>query len=193
MLYSPRHLKNLSRLTLKSVPNHSYRGLPLSLTDSDPRLAPLIQWTTIPGGIWGTKITLETMANLAKEAANQKRVRHYALACGDWNGVDLWIRNHFVYREEEEEILRTPEFMLNDLEMQGYLEGDCDDTATLSAAFTKILGYPTRLTALQVQTPLEFDHVFSECRDVNGEWAIIDPTVPKGTRYESYGVLLEVV
>src|SRR5712691_8043872 len=63
---------------LKLAQSLSSVGLNRSMTDSDPRLAPQIQWTWIPSGTWGTQITLETMANLARKGARNPKVKAYA-------------------------------------------------------------------------------------------------------------------
>jgi len=82
--------------------------------------------------------------------------------------------------------------MLNDLETLGYLEGDCDDIATLSASMLKTAGYPTRLTAIKSTGPEEYDHVFSEAQ-VNGDWVPMDITEPRGTVYQVYGYVSELI
>lgn len=107
--------------------------------------------------------------------------------------ANSWLRRFFVYRGEIEEVIRTPEFMLNDLEKIGRLEGDCDDISTFSAAVFASLGYPVRLVAIRY-TPgqLAFEHVFTEIFD-SGEWRVIDPTLPDGTVMHVLAQMVEVV
>ena len=102
------------------------------------------------------------------------------------------MRTNYRYRDENEEIVRSPEFMVNDFDTLGYCEGDCDDCSTLIACFSKVLGYPTRLMAIKVQGPGEFDHVFAEVMS-QGQWTPVDPTVPQGTVYTIYGQTVESV
>jgi transglutaminase-like putative cysteine protease len=109
------------------------------------------------------------------------------------SGVEDWMRANYRYRDESEEILRSPEFMLNDFDTLGYCEGDCDDCSTLIAALGKSLGYPVRFSAIKVQTPDEFDHVFTEYMNPGGTWIPVDPTVPQGTTYTIYGQTVEGV
>jgi transglutaminase-like putative cysteine protease len=132
------------------------------------------------------------MANLARAGAENPKVREYAQIIQSPYAIDSALREVFRYRDEEEEIVRTPEFMVHDLETFGYLEGDCDDIATFTASVTKAQGYPTRLTGIMSQPINEYDHVFSEVR-IGTEWLPIDLTVPMGTTYQVYGFMTEPV
>jgi transglutaminase-like putative cysteine protease len=104
------------------------------------------------------------------------------------------MRSNYRYRDENDEIVRSPDFMVNDYDTLGYCEGDCDDCSTLIACLAKVLGYPTRLMAIKVQGPNEFDHVFCEVNQgTPGKWTPVDPTVPSGTVYTIYGQTVEGV
>jgi transglutaminase-like putative cysteine protease len=102
------------------------------------------------------------------------------------------MRQNYHYRDEDQEVVRSPEFMLNDYDTLGYCEGDCDDIATLCASFSKAVGNPTRLTAVQTGGPGEFDHVFCEYQ-LGGNWIPVDPTVQHGTVYSIFGLTSEGV
>jgi transglutaminase-like putative cysteine protease len=132
------------------------------------------------------------MANLSRSGSRSKAVRDIAQQCANADCVDRLLRSVYRYRSEIEEIVRTPEFMLNDLTTLGYVEGDCDDISTLVSSITKAMGYPTRLTAIAAEGPEEFDHVFSEVQN-NGQWIPVDLTVPQGTTYWCYKIMSEVV
>ena len=106
--------------------------------------------------------------------------------------IEKWIRAHYMYRPEHEEILRSPDFMMRDLERQGYVEGDCDDIAIFIAALFKCLRIPVRFTAIRYNAIPEFGHVFTEVWTGNG-WTVIDPTVPHGTRYRTVERMIENV
>ncbi len=115
------------------------------------------------------------------------------MGCGSVPGIDGWLRTHFTYRPEMNEVLRSPEFMVNDFEnVLGVVEGDCDDAAVLCTSFLKVLGIPGRLTAIQSKAGMDFDHVFGEGL-VGSTFVPIDPTVEYGTRYTVYGMLHETV
>ncbi len=94
--------------------------------------------------------------------------------------MDRWIRSRFRYRKELHEVVRTPEFMLDELERTGYCEGDCDCISVFYAAIVKALGYRVRFVAIRYSDPTEFQHVF--CEYWNGlTWTRLDPTAPAGT------------
>lgn len=136
-------------------------------------------------------MTLETMATLARTPS--AKVSNFALSSGaanpeDFcNRLDSWLRQTFRYRSEENEIIRTPEFMLTDYETLGYSEGDCDDVATFVCGLSHAVGIPCRLTAIATDPSMELSHVFAECLTGNG-WRIIDVTVEPGTVYTCYSV-----
>jgi transglutaminase-like putative cysteine protease len=137
------------------------------------------------------------MRNLANRAASNPDVQSFALPFLDAESavmlrrLDNWIRAHFVYRGEIEEVLRTPEFMLDTLERLGYFDGDCDDISTLYAALAKALHFQCRFVAIRYDASPEFKHVFLEVW--LGRWVAVDPTVPEGTPYtETERMVLDV-
>lgn len=126
------------------------------------------------------------MALVARNAAKDSNFVTLARSLGTIDAVESFVRDRYVYRDESEEIVRTPQFMLADMGRIDNgrvvrLEGDCDDVATLFAAFTYALGFKTRLIAIRY-TPENpnFEHVFTEVYD-GGNWRILDATVPPGT------------
>lgn len=106
--------------------------------------------------------------------------------------IDSFLRYAFVYREEYDEVLRDVPFMLNDLDTLGHMEGDCDDMTIFGCTLLRASGIPSRMTAIQSQSPFDYDHVFSEAR-VGEFWLPVDPTVPYGTQYQTYGFMSEAV
>jgi hypothetical protein len=121
------------------------------------------------------------MADLARQA---RTAILWLLPAGgnpfDW---DSWVRNHFQYRGEVEEVVRTPQRMFDDLERLGYFEGDCDDISTLNAAVLFTMGFPVRFVAIRYDGSPEFLHVFVEFL-YRGQWQRMDPTVPPGTIHQ---------
>lgn len=133
------------------------------------------------------------MAQLARKAASNNYFVGYALALGSLNGVDQFIRANYRYRDEREEIVREPEWMMNDLSRIGYMEGDCDDVATLYAAFIKALGYPARFVAIRYNpAQSEFEHVFTQAY-AGGVWRTFDATVSPEVIIESIEQMTEEV
>jgi hypothetical protein len=153
-----------------------------------PPYEQFIQWSRISPGRSGTWQTLETMRSLARRGANsaaiQARLRGIVSGCpGDLLlCLDFWIRQYFVYRGESEEIVRTPELMLSELERNGFFDGDCDDVSTLYAAFLLASGWRCRFVAIRYDETPDFKHVFVEVQTAQG-WHAVDPTVPVGTPY----------
>lgn len=94
---------------------------------------------------------------------------------GAW---DAFIRQYFVYREEWNEVIRAPEFMIEEYWERGYFEGDCDCVSTLFGSGCRVLGFPCRFVAIRTDpTVPEFLHVYSEAFDSRG-WRRFDATVP---------------
>lgn len=95
--------------------------------------------------------------------------------------INAFIRSHFRYRGEIEEVVRTPQMMIETLAGSGFFDGDCDDVSTLAAAILRVYGYPAQFVAIRYDsTDPEFKHVFVE---TVGD-RVIDPTVPEETIYK---------
>jgi copper chaperone CopZ len=93
--------------------------------------------------------------------------------------IDRWLRSHFVYRPEQNEVIREPEAMMEDLQATGHFEGDCDCVSTLAAAVLIVYGLPAVFVAIKKVPGPEFVHVFVESGSTR-----IDPTVPEGTEHQ---------
>lgn len=105
---------------------------------------------------------------------------------------DRWIRGHFRYRPEGVEVVRTPEFMLEEYQRTGYFEGDCDCVSVFYATVIKILGYRVRFVAIRYSDPSEFQHVFVEYYN-GSQWVRVDPTAPFGTIHVELDRMVENV
>ena len=136
--------------------------------------------------------TLARMKTLALSASRNSLFRIELLRTlppiENLDDLDHFLRSRFRYRPEVEEILREPEWMLNDLSVLGYFEGDCDDIETLSAAVLAVLCVEVRFVAIRYSPDVNYlEHVFLEARAVNDRgmavWQPVDVTVPVGTRY----------
>ena len=127
------------------------------------------------------------MARLARAAASDPDFRAFARRLATLEGIEAFVRSHYAYRDEHEEIVRDPRFMLADMgrvdpggRVVG-LEGDCDDVSTFYAACAVAIGKAARFIAIRY-TPgnPNFEHVFTQAYD-GGQWKILDATVPAGT------------
>src|SRR6516164_1874050 len=133
----------------------------LSTTESDAYLSQRIQWQPLAPGRAGTQATLRVMAQLARLAASDPDFVRLASRLGTLGGVEAFVRDRFVYRDENEEIIRDPRFMLADMGRDDSgrtvgLEGDCDDVATLYGALAAALHYPARLRAIRYNSDTPF-------------------------------------
>lgn len=130
------------------------------------------------------------MRNLARRGAHNLSIQadaaHLQREAADSTAIlkrlDYWLRESFWYRGENEEVVRTPEFMVLQWERDGFVEGDCDDIATLYAAYLKALGFRCRFVAIRYDGTPDFKHVFVEVLNM-GQWVAVDPTVEAGTPY----------
>ena len=75
------------------------------------------------------------------------------------------------------ELLRAPDFMLNQIGTQGYAAGDCDDIAILGAALGKAVGMPARFVLIGFSPDRPWEHVFTELATERG-WAELDTSAP---------------
>lgn len=136
------------------------------------------------------------MSALAKDGASQSDfIRWVEVTLGPLNSgadpvsaITAWLRSHFSYRPEANEVLRTVPWMWADFFQLGHIEGDCDDASIWSAAVFAALGYRVRLRAIRYSDPQEFQHVFAEVYRVR--WVPSDLTVPPG---ETYNILESMV
>src|SRR5215475_209240 len=185
---------NLRHLAMLTPPqpkrNLASHGTRIPMTEDDPYLGSRVRWGSIPEGRGGTMRTMQTMAQLAHEATHDPVFIKFARQFSGIQDLESWTRDHFVYQDEHEELIRTPRFMLEDMgrvsgtQVVG-LQGDCDDVATFLAAAARVLGYPARLVAIRVNASSpDFEHVFAQA-NVQGEWATLDPTVDIGTDIRS--------
>jgi hypothetical protein len=127
------------------------------------------------------------MSKLAREASGEFEFRDEILRrfAGSPASLAEWARSVYHYREEVEEVVRTPERMLHDFERQGYIEGDCDDISTFLAAAYKVLQFRVRFVVLRVTDPSEFEHVFVEYwSPQRNQWQRVDLTVPAYTQHK---------
>lgn len=133
------------------------------------------------------------MAGLARHASQDERFREalrvvFNGGIPSLGGLEEWVRGHYVYQPETVEIVRTPQFSLQEILNDGWFAGDCDDAATFIAAVLKTYGYPAEFLAIRYSHPTEFEHVLV----LSGSF-VLDPTVPYGTEYEALERMTEVV
>jgi transglutaminase-like putative cysteine protease len=182
------HLRTLTPAQPKR--NLASNGATLPLTEEDDFLNPQIRWSNIPEGKAGTRSTMQTMAQLARQAAQDPEFIKFMRQFSGVSDFEEWVRDHFVYRDEQQELIRTPIFMLEDMGRTSGthvvgLEGDCDDIATFISAGICVLGLPARLVAIRHdQNDPNFQHVFAQANE-SGQWITLDPTIDTDTTMQS--------
>jgi transglutaminase-like putative cysteine protease len=126
------------------------------------------------------------MAMLARRGAKSNEIisiaNRFSVA-----SFDRWVRSVYVYRDEDIEMIRTPEFMIGDWKSRGYIEGDCDDIATFGASVFLAIGVPCRIVAIRTTTDNpNYRHVFVEIL-LENVWIRFDPTVSNETVFPVIG------
>lgn len=91
--------------------------------------------------------------------------------------VDEWIRHYWRIKPDPPglEYIEAPDFQLCQFFNRGYLEGDCDDAATLAGSILAANAIPCWFVAVQFPQDREFSHVFCQTMDRD-----IDPIAPVG-------------
>lgn len=94
--------------------------------------------------------------------------------------VDAWMRDHWrvVPDPDEYEFIRSPQYQLALFMENGFLSGDCDDSATLAASLFLANGWPCQLVAIRMHHDYEFSHVWARCVLGEGSFFDVDPIVP---------------
>lgn len=87
-----------------------------------------------------------------------------------------WVRMHVHVYSEPEELLYHPLRLVEAIQAQGYVAGDCDDAAILLGSLLSSVGIPARFKAAFEAPDGSFGHVFTEYHDGLG-WRSLDPTI----------------
>lgn len=81
-----------------------------------------------------------------------------AMALRDW----LLKSFRFVKDPVGRELLESPIYQLAQYDRRGFIQGDCDDAASLTGALLMSIGIPAQYVAVDiVGSPRGFDHVFT--------------------------------
>lgn len=145
----------------------------------------------IPFGDAGSFATVAHMRNVISEAirspivvetahriAMQFPVRAYVRVA---IGIRDWMKENFFFVRDPVgvELIRTPEYLLNRMQITGKITGDCDDATVLGCALGKAIGIPCKIVTIGFnragtsQSPLS--HVFG---------MLVAPSVPRAIAIE---------
>lgn len=94
-----------------------------------------------------------------------------------------WTRGHMVYTPDppNEELIKWPSVLMNEIRVHGQALGDCDDYVMLYATLLLARGIETRIVLIARQAvddgsgQYQFDHIYVEAL-LDDEWTPIDPT-----------------
>lgn len=167
-----------------------------------PRIA--LQSFTAPRGEGQTRTTLQVMARLAARSAYSPAVVAAAVdavrsvsgrdTVGLARELEAWGRTHLAFLPDpllDGDFIRTPDYMLAEVERFGVARGDCDDAAVLMAALGLAIGLPARIRAVAFTDWRPFEHVWTELGTAAG-WIELDPTREEPIRHIDRSLVIEV-
>lgn len=153
-----------------------------------------VQRQTIPWGDDGSIATLHAMRDMVSRAITTPIVVDTAhtiirsIRPRDYHAIALAIRFflaqnfRFIADPVGVELIRTPERLIRQHHVYGYMSGDCDDVATLGAALGKSVGVPARFVAIGFKSFGPLAHVFTTLLPSNGPAVSLDVTRPAGVK-----------
>lgn len=145
-----------------------------------------IEHYVIPWGNWGVRKTLRRMRKLVRDAQASPLLIETAGSIVSTHGPAnkahrirdyLAATVQFVPDPVGIELIRSPVYMLRQIESKGTARGDCDDVATLGAALGKAVGMPARFVVQSFAAGQPYGHVFTELATPAG-WVELDTTAP---------------
>jgi hypothetical protein len=95
--------------------------------------------------------------------------------------IRSWCKARFRYVADPVDIdlLASPRYLLDKIKQHGYVQGDCDDAAALTAALVTAIGIPAELHAVAFISPhAPFTHVFTIAYPANGPAREMDVSHP---------------
>jgi transglutaminase-like putative cysteine protease len=157
-----------------------------------------VQLVGIPDGPEGTRVTLEAMRQMTRDALTEPNQQARQLAISLTQGVAnedyrseierlfLFVRDQIRYVRDVHNIetIQSPAVTLEQK------AGDCDDKAVLLAALLESIGHPARFAALAF-APDQFEHVIVETRyNFRGQkWLPLETTKPVPMGWYPEGVV----
>lgn len=154
----------------------------------DPtRNAPRTETYTIPHGDRGIMATVRRMRELVHQGLTQPLPVETAGAihkayCCDAERAQA-IRDMlaagvaFTPDPVGHELLRSPSYMLERIQLDGSVNGDCDDVAILGACLGMAIGLRARFQLIGFNPTGPFSHVYTELLTTQG-WVELDTTAP---------------
>jgi transglutaminase-like putative cysteine protease len=126
---------------------------------------------TIPWGHAGIEVTVWHMRRLARRALGRpevvesaQRVAGVGSECRQAQRIRAYLaaKVRFTHDPLGVELIRTPLFMLREIDARGWVPGDCDDVAVLGAAFGMAVGIRARYVLIGLTRGEPYEHVYTE-------------------------------
>lgn len=141
------------------------------------------------GGRAGALQSLSEMKRLTVEAIQSQKPRDIVIGLFNWQYIENpemfamalynWLKARLVIIDEFEELLQSPNILINQIQATGRAFGDCDDTAMLAASILASAGALVRFRAIEPAPDGSFGHVLTEYRFPRTDtWRVFDLTVP---------------
>jgi len=146
----------------------------------------------IPGGVKGTRATLDRMKKIVDDSVKDKKVGAFIRALA----IKITIHNGAGTKQFKQEAKALFEWVRDEIkwirDVKGYETlqyphrtiafggGDCDDLSILGSTLAKAIGIRTRFVAIaaDADNPSQYSHVYYEVDPLdNGKWIACDPTV----------------
>lgn len=91
-----------------------------------------------------------------------------------------WVKEKVYYIKEFPETFKAPWTMLEIIQQEGQVSGDCDDFTILLGSLLRSLGFRVAVVITQSRNKNTYTHVFLQVKfQSNGLWMSLDPTAKK--------------
>jgi len=115
------------------------------------------------------KLTAESIVRDADITENDK--------LGTVKAVFNWVKEKVYYIKEFPETFKAPWTMLEIIQQEGRVSGDCDDFTILLGSLLRSLGFRVAVVITQSRNKNTYTHVFLQVKlNSNGKWMSLDPT-----------------
>lgn len=136
---------------------------------------------TIMQGMVDRAITDPGVIQEARQLVSQSGSRDHD---GQISAIRAFLADHFLFVEDPlgHETIMDPRTQLDTIAQKYYVQGDCDDAATLGAGLGMAVGIPARFVTLGFHGPTgPYEHIYTELLGDSG-WLDLDVTKSTGRR-----------
>lgn len=103
---------------------------------------------------------------------------------GQVDRVASFVRRSVIYVRDPQggEYVISPIRMLDQIDLNGFTAGDCDDHVMLLNTMLGSIGFETRFTGVKINKSDRYNHVISMIK-LGNDWMQLDPCVKSGKPY----------